>query len=174
MTMTFDGASQSPAYAELMEHQPDLGSYVFWDVLGIVLCVAATGGCLYGFTVLSDVGALLCGIGAGVMALMSIFAVRGYLRFKAAPLERLLARVKDETVETSVTTTTTHDRRTGRARTRTRTNHEYFLLLEFEDGERESFEVDEETARLTVKGDVGVAYLKGGVLLDFRPIGDGQ
>lgn len=166
MTMTFEGAAKSPQFDELMEHQPSIAGHLFWGLVAIVFCLAATLGCIYGATVLEGNIALISAGAALVMAVLSIFAIRDHVRFRSAPLERVLAQVKDETVETHVTTS--HDRKSGRSRTRT--SHSYHLLLEYEDGERESHEVDEETSRLTATGDVGVAFLKGGVLLDFVAI----
>ncbi|MDP1826536.1 MAG: hypothetical protein Q8L48_24920 [Archangium sp.] len=170
MTMTFEGATKSSRYTELMEHQPSVAGHMFWGVVGITFCLAATLGCLYGALVLDKNGPLIAGVAAGVMGVVSVFAIRSHHRFMSAPLERRLAQVKDETVETHVTTSTTHQRKTNVRHTSTRTSHSYHLLLEFEDGERESHEVDEDTARLTATGDIGFAYLKGGVLLDFKPV----
>lgn len=166
----FEGAAKSPRYAELMEFEPSISAHLFWGTVGIVFGLALTAGCIYGVTVLDDVPQLIAGVAALIMAGVTFWSIRSQLAFKAAPLERVLACVKDESVEVRVSTSTTTDRRTGRTRTSTHTRHEYYLLLEFEDGERESYEVDEETSRMVATGDIGVAYLKGDVLLEFRPV----
>ncbi|MFT3714122.1 MAG: DUF2500 family protein [Archangium sp.] len=165
----FDLAAKSPQYPELMEFEPSISGHLFWGTVGIVFGLVLTAGCVYGALVLDDVPRLIAGVGALILAGVTFSSIRSQIAFKAAPLERLLACVKDETVEVRVTNHTSTDSR-GRSRTRTRVHHDYYLLLEFEDGERESYEVDEETSRMVATGDIGVAYLKGDELLEFRPI----
>jgi len=47
----------------------------------------------------------------------------------------------------------------------------YYATLEQADGQREEYEIDGRLAGSVAPGDFGVAYLKGGLLLDFRRAG---
>ncbi|MBL8949897.1 MAG: hypothetical protein JNK82_03910, partial [Myxococcaceae bacterium] len=57
-----------------------------------------------------------------------------------------------------------------RQRAMTSIAEEHVLLIELQSGERRSLCISEELACAIVKGDVGVAYFKQGVLFDFKPI----
>jgi hypothetical protein len=99
-------------------------------------------------------GLLFVGIGL----FLSIGALVKGLRFSSALLERRVAGVLDERV---------HVLRGAQGQgSRTR----YYATLLFEGGERQELGVSSQIAAGLAPGDVGVAYLKGGVLLDFRPV----
>jgi hypothetical protein len=75
-------------------------------------------------------------------------------RYLAEPLERLVAVVSDERQDTS------SDGRRGHT--------SYYATLETRDGARREFEVSGPLAGEIRPGDMGVGYVKGGVLVAFR------
>ena len=174
MSTSFEVAEQSPRYPELMKFTPDTSGQTAGMVILLVFLAMFTG--VAGVMTFIF---LIAGPLALVPALIALLGAYGFvhvlsklIRFRAAPVERLLAAVRDETVETTVETVRETERHHGHRhqRTRTRVRHEHHLLLELRDGQRQSHEVDADLARVVVKGDVGVAYLKAGVLIDFKPL----
>ena len=75
--------------------------------------------------------------------------------FRAAPLQRFRAAVIDERVKVSG----------GGKNSRASTT--YYATLQTQEGQRTEFEVIEETASKVAAGDIGLAFVKGGILLDF-------
>lgn len=73
------------------------------------------------------------------------------------PLERLTALVVDERTKIS-------GHRDGHART------EYFTTLQLADGERIEVPALERVVGRTTRGDMGVAYLRAGTLVDFQRV----
>jgi hypothetical protein len=100
------------------------------------------------------VPALLCVLG---LVQLSRSASRT-VSFAGAGLERRLAVWRDERTEVS-----------GGGKHSSATT-EHFVLLEGRDGQRAEVECGGDVAGKHAPGDIGVAYLRDGVLLDFRRI----
>ena len=162
-----DAVERHPDFAAAMEHTPDLrghivGAYVgigcfgAFSVLTALLALSGLGIIVIGdFGPQSNVPAaaqIIPGLMSAVAGFVALQMARKGREFKAAPLERRPALVRDE-----------------RSRAREKSTS-YFATLEFADGHREEFPVSAEVASRAVRDDVGVAYLKGGVVLDFRRI----
>src|SRR5262245_53660158 len=113
MTTSFDAAEKSPRYPELMAFTPDTS--VAGYVVLLVFLTIFTGMCA-----VMTVFFLLGGPLALVPMFMALLGTWGFvhvfgrmLRFRSAPLERVVAIVRDETVETRVETVTEHDHHHG-------------------------------------------------------------
>jgi hypothetical protein len=164
-------AHRSPDYAELMHFTPE-ASLAGYGLLLVIEALGAGLGAAFGFQRFAEdpMTQLLVVGGALAVGLVLLgLTTRSMLRYQAAPIERALALVRDESTETRVERSV-HTAPNGTRRVSTRERTEYHLLLELEDGERQSHEVPEELARRVVIGDLGVAYYKAGDLLDFRPL----
>ena len=81
--------------------------------------------------------------------------------FLATPLERVLALVADERIRTD---------REREPDGSTRTSRRHYLTLERIDGIKREYRASRELADRLAEGEVGVAYLKAGFLVDFRPL----
>ena len=114
-----------------------------------------------GVAIVMGVGAT--SMGAGIMAvvpfgmaLVGVFffltAVRKQTRLASAPQERLPVRIMDE--------------RTSRSEKST----SYYATLQKEDGDRFEVPVDARTASEIAPGDMGIAYMKGGIMLHFERV----
>ena len=98
----------------------------------------------------------LIGVVAGV-----ILTIGGFKRaseYSSAPLKRIQALVVDERVKVSGGSNNTQ------ASTR------YFATLQDPEGHRIEYQVDEEIAAAVTEGDIGLAYIKGPILVDFARI----
>lgn len=162
-----DAVERHPDFAAAMGHTPELrghmvGGYVGTGCFGafsaLTGLVALSG---LGVITLGDLGPLAStpapvlivpGLMSAVTGFVAFQLARKTREFKAAPLERRPALVRDE-----------------RSRSREKSTS-YFATLEFVEGHREEFPVSAEVASRAVRDDVGVAYIKGGVVLDFRRI----
>jgi hypothetical protein len=156
----FAAAERAPAYAALMRHAPSGTSRLVGLGLSSVFLLA--------WTVLAGVMTVLF-LRAGPLALvpagMTLFGIVLLVRsstravgFANAPLERRLVVWRDERVEV----------RGGGENDSASTAH--FVLLEGRDGERVEVSCDARAAGGHAPGDIGVAYLRGGMLLDFRRV----
>lgn len=154
----FAAAERSPAHAALMRREPSgTPLLVGMGFKGVFLLVwtALTGAMTIFF--------LPHGPMALAPALMGVFGVVMLVKtssraasFASAPLERRTAVWRDERIQVSGGSgdrgaTTTH-----------------FVLLEGRDGERVELRCDGSIAGRHAPGDIGVAYLRGGMLLDFQ------
>jgi hypothetical protein len=104
---------------------------------------AGAGGALFGL------GPLLI-LGVGIFMLVTVAS--RLLRFQSAELERRLARVIDERIQVS-----------GGENSSTT----YFTTLEWEDKTRREFQNHAKLAGKIARDDLGLAYVKGDVLLEF-------
>lgn len=162
-----DAVERHPDFAAAMGHTPELrghmvGGYVGTGCFGAFSALTGLVAlCGLGVITLGDLGPLAStpapvlivpGLMSAVTGFVALQVARKTREFKAAPLERRPALVRDE-----------------RSRSREKSTS-YFATLEFADGHREEFPVSAEVASRAVRDDVGVAYLKGGVVLDFRRI----
>lgn len=79
------------------------------------------------------------------------------VRNLGSPLERRKALIRDER-------TKVHGHSDGPTSTR------HFALLEYPDGSREEFRVEARTAGQLAPGDMGIAYIRGTALIDFKRV----
>lgn len=155
------------AYADAMLHSPSLTTHLAGGMMGVgcmvgfaavagLMALGASGLSLFGFRQFGAAGApglifvlvplLMCGI--GIMG--AITAARRTRMLSMGVFERLPALVRDERSESGEKSTS------------------HFVTLEFEDGARTEYQVDGRTSGSVAPDDVGVAYIKGGFLIDFR------
>lgn len=154
----FASAERAPGYEELMRRVPSAVGQIFGmgcQTVFLLVWTILTGA----FTVLF----LPAGPLALVPGAMCAFGIFLFVRsttqaatFAGADLERRLAVWRDERTEVSgggehSSATTTH-----------------FALLEERDGKRTEYACAANVAGANAPGDIGVAYLRGGVLLDFQ------
>jgi hypothetical protein len=104
-----------------------------------------------------NVFGLVCLFFVAVGVLVVASSMKKTAAFAAAPLERLQALVADKRTEVSGG---------GDSAATTR----YFVTLETGDGRRLEVGTAGKVAGKAVAGDVGIAYVKGGVLLDFERV----
>lgn len=162
----FDAAQRSPRYAEWMSFTPDTSSTGYVVLLAFLAVFTGVCGCMSVLFILGGPMALIpmAMAAAGAFAFFSVLARKR--KFEAAPLERVVVLIREENTEVSVSHTHQHTRNGSHREARVRQDH--FVLLELENGDRQSHQVDAELAHAVTKGDVGIAYLKGGVMLDFK------
>ena len=138
-----------PEYARAMSHQPKSSTAVM-VLLGIVLTVG--GG------VMGVVAATSFARTAGwCLSLGGVACLAVVVFFASTPLERVLAKVIDERLRERVP-------REGRASRR------HYTTLARADGVTREYRADRELAEKLEVGDMGVAYLKAGFLLDFQTL----
>lgn len=163
----FAAVERDPRLPELLRHTPSAagtilglgcgtGFLVVWTCLAggmaLFLLRSFSG---HGFpSVIALVPVLMCAV--GVFMLLKTGAQTA--RLAGAPLERVVAVVRDE--RTSVSG--------GGEHSAARTQHH--LLIELRSGERREYPCSDKVAGMTAPGDIGVAYLRGGMLLDFQRV----
>jgi hypothetical protein len=91
----------------------------------------------------------------GAVALFAVARIRNAWQSRSAPLRRNVAVILDDRVKVSG----------GGQHSSAITT--YYLLLAERDGMRVEIETSEEIARRTAPGDIGVAYIRNGRLVDF-------
>lgn len=94
-------------------------------------------------------------IAVGVGVAMTIGGLKKSVSYNSSPLERKRAAIVDERVKVNG----------GGNNSRATTT--YFASLRFSDSKRKEFEVPEELAGDLAPGDVGIAFVKGEILVDF-------
>lgn len=128
MKDAFALAEQSPRYDELMALTPE-ASVLDYVVLLVLMTLGTAGAAALGFHFLSDdpMTQLLLVATVLLVGLASLgFTWSRMRRYQAAPIERQVALVRDETVETTVQNTV-HAARNGRSpRVSTRVTNEYY------------------------------------------------
>ncbi len=122
-----------------------VGSAIIFSCIGIALSLFM--GAPLSFVAL---WALLSGLFVGLAAL----ALRGAMRFHAAPVQRRIAVVLDKRYEV-------------RASQDSASTH-YFTTLAFVDGSRLEVHTESVLTGLLTRGDIGVAYLKLTTLVGYR------
>jgi DNA-directed RNA polymerase subunit RPC12/RpoP len=152
----FAQARQNPAFADWMVHQPSTSAHqggsaakilflFVWIVIAFAMAAAFPS------------GMKLFPIGMGLVGAFMVVKEIGFsAKVATGEWERILAVIRDERVavsgggkNTSATTT-------------------YHLLLENEQGERAEYPCHKRIAATHAPGDIGIAFLKGGVLFDFQ------
>lgn len=156
----FASVESSPAYAELMRREPSgtkqmLGMgcqtafLLLWTVgAGVMTVLFLPAGPL------AIVPGAMCGIGIFMLVSLSTKTAK----FAGAELERRIAVWKDERTEV----------RGGGKNSSATTTH--YVLLEERDGKRTEVPCEDGLAGAHAPGDIGVAYLRAGVLLDFQRV----
>lgn len=167
----FAAARSDPRLKTLMQHVPSTAGHTFGAAFALVFlvgfCVVAAlmasafgafGGAV-GYSIggpTARAGGALFGLvpllilGGGIFMLVTVGS--RMFRFQSAELERRLARVLDERLEVSG----------GEHSTTT-----YFTTLEWEDKTRREFQNHAKLAGKITRDDLGLAYVKGDVLLEF-------
>ncbi len=166
---------RAPTTAELLERverHPELASWLAWSPSESSVRFRFGTQLAFGiFALFAGVGILIAGapkeptaavIALVVLAIGAAITLTAGLRsasFSRAPLERVPALVADERTKVSG----------GSGNSSASTT--YFATLEQADGQREEFEIDSRLAGAIAPGDFGLAYVRAGLLLDFRRAG---
>jgi len=156
----FAAVERTPAYEELLRRTPSstgkLVGFGFQTAF-LVLFVLVSGAMTVGFLAagpLALVPGFICGVGVWMLVRNSKQAAN----FAGSQLQRTIAVWRDERTEVSgggknSSATTTH-----------------YVLLEERDGKRTEVPCEDGLAGAHAPGDIGVAYLRAGVLLDFQRV----
>lgn len=150
---------EHPEYARAMRHEPK-SSTPMMVVVGIAL---TGGGGVWGVIAATSFArtAGWCAALAGVACLaIAVF-------FVATPLERVLAEVIGERIRTDHKSADS-GRFGGAAGVDIRSSRRHYTTLARADGETREYRADRDLNERLEEGDMGVAYLKAGFLLDFR------
>ena len=168
----FDALARHPRLPDLLRREPAAGAQYFrWGAaaaVGIIFAMIA----LFMFSTARSVqtfpaGAshpfgtvfgLICLFFVAVGVLVVASSMKKTAAFASAPLERLQALVADKRTHVSGGD--------GDSAASTR----YFVTLETREGRRLEVGTAGKVAGKAVAGDVGIAYVKGGVLLDFERV----
>ena len=171
-------ASRPPSVAELLaevERHPELRSWMAHRPSGVGFAFGLGATAVFGLVfagialvMLKLVGGFggmpgvfglvpLLFVGVGLLVAFGVGAKA--LRFVNAPLLRVPALIVDERTAVS-----------GGGRNSSASTS-YNATLEAADGRREEYRIDGRLAGRVAPGDYGLAYLRGGILLDFRRAG---
>lgn len=160
----FAAARAHAGLAALMQRRPSMLGHVVGGVFGLVFLVVfcLVAGAMVIFIAPQVVtrdgglfGSLFCLVPALILAAglaLLLQAARRMARFRSAPLERRLARILDERTEVS-------------GGKHAHTSH--YVTLEWEDRARHEYTVSGLLAGQITRDDLGLAYVKGDVLLEF-------
>jgi uncharacterized protein (DUF58 family) len=146
-----------------MKHSPEVRSrvaaqsfqgvfFIVFIVVALVIFMGALSIGAPGPFLLAPLAFVLIGVA------MFIASIRKGVDFSRAPLKRVPAAVAGERSQVSG----------GGQNTSASTS--YFVTLEFKGGRRKEYSAGDELAGKLSAGDIGVAYLKGRVLVDFRRV----
>jgi len=140
---------QHPEYERAMEHAPKSSTAAL-----IALGIALTGGggtlgVIAPTSFVRTIGWCLALAGVACMAVVVFFA--------STPLERVLAEVADERIRGD---------RIGQPRP----ERKHYVTLDRIDGEKREYRANRLLAARLEEGQVGVAYLKAGFLLEFKTL----
>ena len=154
----FEAAELRPELAPLMERVPEQGTGPRTNPIVVMFLVFWTLGAFILFLLVSKSGS---GALSGLFALFPAFGAilivalaSKHMRFATATVDRALVMIVDERngSEGGARSVNTVDR----------------VLLQRKDGKRNEVRVDKALAGLITRGDLGVAYVKGGYLVDFQ------
>jgi hypothetical protein len=156
----FAALSRDPALEQILALRPSTAAPMMGYGCGIVAGFFFIAVSLFVFTGFQMVGGfpfslfplLFVGIGVTIV----VVSIRKAMKYGGAPLESRPALVSGER------TMVTGGGRDSSAST------SYFVTLEFEDGRREEYRTTGKVTGEVREGDLGVAFVKGGYLLDFR------
>lgn len=156
----FAAAERAPSYAELMRREPSATSQMLGFGCQSVFLIAWMLGTFVMTMLFLRAGAGLFALVPAGMGILGIVLVARHstraVRFAQAPLERRVMVWRDERTVVSgggknSSSTTTH-----------------FVLLEGRDSRRIEVPCRGKLAGQHAPGDIGIAYLRGDVLLDFQ------
>ncbi len=156
----FAAVERSPGFAELMRREPSGAGTLAGKGVQTVFLLLWTVGCGVGTVLFLPVGALalmpaaMCIVGIVLVVRQSADTAR----FAGSELERRVAVWKDERTEV----------RGGGENSSATTYH--FALLEERSGRRKEYSCSAQLAGANAPGDIGVAYVRAGVLLDFQRV----
>lgn len=156
LELLFARLADHPSTPELLKREPSAAGVHMG--LG---CLSVFALAFMGVAIFMGVGALK--MGAGFMAIvpfgmgvagffMLVGSARKQARLASAPLERTPVRIMDERTAHSDRSTT------------------YYATLQTEDGSRFEVPIDAKTAAQIATGDMGIAYLKGGLMIGFERV----
>lgn len=155
----FAAVERSPTYPELMMHVPDASAYVNSYVFFLVFCVIwsiMAAAITVPFLITGPL--VVIPLAMCLLGVVGFFHILGRMRrFQAAPLERVIAIVRDERIEVS-----------GGGKLGPTTHHH--VLLEQRDGRRAEHRCSASISARVAPGDIGVAYLKDDVVLEFSVV----
>lgn len=140
---------QHPEYERAMKHAPKSSTAAL-----IALGIALTGGggtlgVIAPTSFVRTIGWCLALAGVACMAVAVFFA--------STPLERVLAEVADERIR-------------GERIGQPRSERKHYVTLDRIDGEKREYRSNRLLAARLEQGQVGVAYLKAGFLLEFKTL----
>jgi len=156
----FAAVESSPAYAALMKREPSGTKQMLGmgcQTAFLVVWTVASGAMTVAFLPagpLAVVPGSMCVLGIVLLVILSAQTAK----FARAALERRIAVWKDERTEV----------RGGGKNSSASTTH--YVLLEERDGKRTEVPCEDGLAGAHAPGDIGVAYLRAGVLLDFQRV----
>jgi len=157
----FEAVARSEEYAQLMRREPSAAAAIAeggCSSMFALIFVLVSGG--MGIASLPFAGPLaivplgMCGFGIFMLIAQS----RKTARLASSPTERLIAVWRDERTEVSG----------GGENSSATTRH--FVLLEVRGGKRKEFSCSLKLSGAHAPGDIGVAYLRDEVLLDFQRV----
>ena len=165
----FELARRLPAFDRAMQREPDTTGVVAGGAFSVIFLLFFAGVALsiggFGCSMSSHTGLGGPGIFAIVpvgMALFALFAAAKSgsqaARVATSPTERRLALVRDERTRVS-----------GGGKNSSASTT-YYVTLEYEDGSREEHRVGSRAAGRVSPGDVGVAFERAGILVDFETL----
>jgi hypothetical protein len=156
----FAAVERSPQFAALMRHQPSsTRHFVGNGVATLFLIVFTVGSGTMAVFALENgligiVPLFICAVGAWML----IAQVNSTSKFAKAKVQRQVSVWRDERTQVS-----------GGSGDSSAVTHHY-VLLETRNGRRQEFECSDELAGAHASGDIGVAFVRGDVLLDFRRV----
>ena len=157
----FAALDEHPALERLGRHVPSTtakSASMFGQVLfGLVFTVVALF-ITFMFGALAGPLAMIPLIAVVVGVTLTVGGIRQAARYSSSPLLRIKALVVDERVQVSG----------GGGNSQASTT--YFATLQDAGGHRTEYQVDDEIAAEVTEGDLGIAFIKGPVLVDFARI----
>jgi len=144
----------------LQAHEPEIGKLVAGNTCGVIFLVLWTT--MAGFMSLGFLTVFPCMAVVPIgMTILGGFLLSRMLKrtasLKSSPTLRRLALVVDE--RTSVS---------GGGNSSATTSH--FATLEIADGSRQEYETHDQLAGMLTPGDMGMAYFRGGLFIDFKRV----
>lgn len=148
-------------FATWMRHSPSMTGHVAGTGVAVVFLVVFIGVAIFMTTMFQMAPAPmsyfpLLFVAFGIFGLFSV--LKKSASFAKSPLERTPAHVLDERVSVS-----------GGGKNSSASTA-YYVTLTREDGNRQEFQTTGKIAGVITRDDVGVAYVKGEHLLDFRRV----
>lgn len=157
----FAAVENSPEYASLARHRPATLSHSIGGGMTVLVLALVTVAVAFLTVVVAKESGFVAVFPAIVTVLALVMlqrAMKSAQQFSAAPLERHIVVWRDERIEVS-----------GGGDNRRAVTHHY-ALLENREGERIEFRCGAQLAGAHAPGDIGVAFLRGGILLDFKRV----